>query len=128
MTNENPFGETIYSYSRGQAIADGVLTDLSQVDSIRQHWKHPFACTSAVWAIIEVALPVSHLGQNLRHLRRLYRRSSTRGVALQRKNREKQNRQSQTSPPAEAAGIVSASLKNNIGWRDLAWREAAETG
>ena len=56
MTNENLFGETIYSYSRAQAIEDGVLVDLSHVDSIRQHWKHPFACTSAVWGIIEEAL------------------------------------------------------------------------
>ena len=55
MSCENPFGETIYSYSRSQAIEDGVLVDLSQADSIRQHWKHPFACTSAVWAIIEEA-------------------------------------------------------------------------
>jgi len=56
MSCENPFGETIYSYSRAQAIDDGVLVDLSHVDSIRQHWKHPFACTSAVWGIIEEAL------------------------------------------------------------------------
>ena len=56
MTNENPFGETVYSYSRAQAIEDGVLVDLSQVDSIQQHWKHPFACTSTVWALIEEAL------------------------------------------------------------------------
>jgi hypothetical protein len=56
MTNENLFGETIYSYSRAQAIDDGVLVDLSNVDSIRQHWKHPFACTSAVWMIVEEAL------------------------------------------------------------------------
>jgi hypothetical protein len=56
MTNENLFGETIYSYSRTQAIEDGVLVDLSQVDSIRQHWKHPFACTSTVWSIMEEAL------------------------------------------------------------------------
>jgi hypothetical protein len=56
MTNENLFGETIYSYSRAQAIEDGVLVDLSHVDSIRKHWKHPFACTSAVWGIIEDAL------------------------------------------------------------------------
>jgi hypothetical protein len=56
MTNDNPFGETIYSYSRAQAIDDGVLVDLSQVDSIKQHWKLPFACTSAVWSIIEEAL------------------------------------------------------------------------
>ena len=56
MSHENPFGETIYSYSRAQAINDGVLVDLSQVDAIKQHWKHPFACTSTVWAIIEEAL------------------------------------------------------------------------
>jgi hypothetical protein len=56
MSCENPFGETIYSYSRTQAIDDGVLVDLKHVDSIRQHWKHPFACTSAVWAVIEEAL------------------------------------------------------------------------
>ena len=56
MTNENLFGETIYSYSRAQAIEDGVLVDLNHVDSIRQHWKHPFACTSTVWGIIEDAL------------------------------------------------------------------------
>jgi len=56
MTNENPFGETIYSYTRTQAIEDGVLVDLSQVDSMKQHWKHPVACTSTVWAIIEEAL------------------------------------------------------------------------
>jgi hypothetical protein len=56
MTNEHPFGETIYSYSRAQAIEDGVLIDLNHVDSIRQYWKHPFACTSAVWSILEEAL------------------------------------------------------------------------
>lgn len=56
MSCDNPFGETIYSYSRAQAIEDGVLVDLSQADSIRQHWKYPFACTAAVWAIIEGAL------------------------------------------------------------------------
>jgi len=56
MINENPFGETTFSYSRSQAIEDGVLVDLSQVDSIKRNWKHPFACTSTMWAIIEEAL------------------------------------------------------------------------
>ena len=56
MFCENPFGETVYSYSRAQAIGDGVLMDLNHVDSIRQHWKHPFACTSTVWTIIEETL------------------------------------------------------------------------
>jgi len=46
----------IYSYSRKQAIEDGVLVDLSNIDSIKQHWKHPFACTCGVWDIIENAL------------------------------------------------------------------------
>lgn len=56
MTNENPFGEVIYSYTRAQAIADGVLVDLSKIEVTRQHWKHHLACTSTVWAIIEKAL------------------------------------------------------------------------
>lgn len=58
MSCENPFGDPIYSYSRAQALADGVLVDLSHVDSSRQHWKYPFACTSTVWAIIEQALEI----------------------------------------------------------------------
>ena len=56
MTNENLFGTMIFTYTRAQAIEDGVLVDLSHVDSIQEHWKFPFACTSTVWAIIEAAL------------------------------------------------------------------------
>ena len=56
MSCENTFGETVYSFSRKQAIKDGVLVDLSEVDSIKQHWKYPFACTDAIWMIIEKAL------------------------------------------------------------------------
>ncbi len=56
MKSENPFGELIYAYTRKQAIADGVLVDLSQVECMRQHWKHHFACTAAVWSIMEQAL------------------------------------------------------------------------
>ena len=56
MTQDNAFGEVAYSYPRKQAIEDGVLVDLSEVQSIKQHWKHPFACTSTVWAIVETAL------------------------------------------------------------------------
>lgn len=56
MTTEDVFGDTIYSYSRKQAIEDGVLVDLSQIDSIKQHWKYPFACTDTVWMIVEKAL------------------------------------------------------------------------
>jgi hypothetical protein len=81
MNNENLFGEPIYSYSRAQAIEDGVLVDLSQVDSVRQHWKHPFACTSTVWAIIEEALTkpgqdVSGICHDVSHLAKLALRST----------------------------------------------------
>ena len=47
--------ELISSYTRKQAIEDGVLIDLSENDVIRQHWKDPFACTCGVWATIEKA-------------------------------------------------------------------------
>ena len=40
MSSENTFGEAIYSYSRKQAIEDGVLVDLSLIDSVKQHWKY----------------------------------------------------------------------------------------
>jgi hypothetical protein len=56
MSSENVFGDTIYSFSRKQAIEDGVLVDLSQINSVKQHWKYPFACTDVVWMIIEKAL------------------------------------------------------------------------
>jgi len=56
MENNNPFGETIYSYTRAQAIDDGVLVDLSQFAVIRGHWKLQMCCTDAVWGIIETAV------------------------------------------------------------------------
>ena len=58
MNSENLFGEVIFSYSRKQAIEDGVLVDLSFIEVMQQHWKHPIACTSAVWEIIERALQI----------------------------------------------------------------------
>jgi type I site-specific restriction endonuclease len=64
MSSENLFGgEVIYTYSRKQAIADGVLVDLSRIDAIQQQWKAPMACTATVWSIIEQALETE--GQDL---------------------------------------------------------------
>jgi len=54
--NKSPFGEVIYAYTRKQAIEDGVLVDLTQFETIRQHWKLHFACTDSVWAAIEDAV------------------------------------------------------------------------
>ncbi len=56
METNSPFGEVIYSYSRAQAIADGVLVDLSQFQTIREHWITPVACTDTVWCSIEYAV------------------------------------------------------------------------
>lgn len=43
----------IYSYTRAQAIEDGVLVDLTAIalDVCREHYKYPIACTSAVWRL-----------------------------------------------------------------------------
>jgi hypothetical protein len=57
-TPDSVFGEIISSYSRSQAIKDGVLVDLATVapDVCRQHYKFSVACTAAVWGIIEKAV------------------------------------------------------------------------
>ena len=54
--SNNPFGDVVFSYSRSQAIADGVLVDLGQFGITREHWKFPMACTDTVWNIIEDAV------------------------------------------------------------------------
>jgi len=63
MSETNPtmtdlFGEVIHSYTRAQAIEDGVLIDLSAIapDVCRQHYKYPIACTAPVWSIIDEAV------------------------------------------------------------------------
>ena len=55
---DDGFGPVIFSYSRVQAIADGVLVDISGLPIVRQHWRAPMACTAAVWTEIQDA--VSH--------------------------------------------------------------------
>ena len=48
--------EVIYAYTRDQAIDDGVLVDLSGLfPNDNRVFKHPVACTSAVWSLIEDA-------------------------------------------------------------------------
>ena len=49
--------DVIHSYSRAQAIEDGVLVDLSALSPVcREHYKFPVACTAAVWAIVDKAV------------------------------------------------------------------------
>lgn len=55
---EELFGDVIHTYTRAQAIDDGVLVDLMQNelgDVSRQHYKFPIACTHAVFEIMQKA-------------------------------------------------------------------------
>lgn len=54
--NNSIFGDAIFRYTRANAISDGVLVDLSQVTTVKEHWKFPFACTDTVFALIERAI------------------------------------------------------------------------
>ena len=54
--SNHPFGETIYSYSRRQAIEDGVLVDLTKIEIFRRSFRHHIACTDTVWSVIEGAM------------------------------------------------------------------------
>ena len=51
------FGDLIYSYTRAQAIEDGVLVDVSE-RAKRAGIRYPTACTAGVWALID-CLPES---------------------------------------------------------------------
>ena len=51
------FGEPICCYSRAQALADGVLVDVSE-RAQRAGIKYPTACTHGVWSLID-CLPAS---------------------------------------------------------------------
>ena len=46
------FGDLIYSYTRAEALADGVLIDVTE-RARRAGIKYPTACTAGVWALID---------------------------------------------------------------------------
>lgn len=48
--------EYIYSYSRAQALSDGVLVDMQQWPVTAQHWKIPTACTDTLFNLMESAV------------------------------------------------------------------------
>jgi hypothetical protein len=53
---DNLFGDLIFSYTRKQAIEDGVLVDLtSRFPKDTRLFKYPIACTSAIWNIVTEA-------------------------------------------------------------------------
>jgi len=48
---ELDLGDVIFSYTRAQAIEDGVLVEVT--DSVKRWFKVPVAVTSRVWALVE---------------------------------------------------------------------------
>ncbi len=55
--NDNVFGNAIFTYTREEAINDGVLIDLNKFIPIKESgYKYPVCCTFAVWAIIDKAV------------------------------------------------------------------------
>jgi hypothetical protein len=61
MTMQEIFGKPIHTYTRAQAIEDGVLVDFTALESdtgdvCRQHYKYPIAATAAVFRIMEKAV------------------------------------------------------------------------
>lgn len=56
------FGEVIHSYSRAQALEDGVLVDVSST-AREAGWLWPVAVTSALWSVIET-IPRRHSYQS----------------------------------------------------------------
>lgn len=67
MDMEDLFGDVISSYSRAQAIADGVLVDVTEWASAGKGgmlggFKIPVAITQALWATIE-SIPESQKSQ-----------------------------------------------------------------
>lgn len=52
MTDQHPFGPIIHSYSRAEALSDGVLIDVSQL-AREAGLKWPVALTAIVWQLIQ---------------------------------------------------------------------------
>jgi hypothetical protein len=61
--------DVISTYSRAQAIDDGVLIDLMQhtetAKLCREHYKFPIACTAALWELIQQAISHPKHGNDL---------------------------------------------------------------
>lgn len=57
MSKDNFDEEPIYSYTRFQALQDGVLVDLNQYIAVKDSgYRYPVACTAAVFEIIDRAV------------------------------------------------------------------------
>jgi hypothetical protein len=62
----SPFGEVIYAYTRAQALADGVLIDVTG-DAKEAGIKYPTAVTEALWnGYIEPHERLKDMGQSIK--------------------------------------------------------------
>ncbi len=57
-------GEVIYTYSRAQALEDGVLIDVSEM-AREAGFVWPVAVTAGVWALIKPTAELARLGQSV---------------------------------------------------------------
>jgi hypothetical protein len=60
----SPFGPVIYAYTRAQALADGVLVDLSDL-AREAGFRVPLAVTEAVYAYLDPSQDLIDEGQSL---------------------------------------------------------------
>lgn len=65
MPDDSVFGDLIFSYSRKQALEDGVLVDVTPFDVTRQHFKYPVAVSERVWLLIQNAVRSSDEAQSV---------------------------------------------------------------
>lgn len=66
MSDQDPFGEVVFSYSRAQAIEDGVLVDVTEAAK-EVGFKFHTVVTERVWSLIETNEAVlSKHGQDVR--------------------------------------------------------------
>lgn len=55
--------DVIHVYTRAQALADGVLVDISRL-AIEAGFRYPVAVTAAVWSILNPSDDLARLGQS----------------------------------------------------------------
>jgi hypothetical protein len=66
MTMRDPFwqdADLIHTYTRAQALADGVLVDISPLAQ-EAGFRYPVAVTAAVWRLLEPSDDLARLGQS----------------------------------------------------------------
>ena len=65
MNTNELFGDVIYQYTRADALADGVLIDLSgNYPAECRLYRYPVDCSAAVWSLVEQAVADTRHGNS----------------------------------------------------------------